>query len=261
MAAAANHIASGSTTAVNASPPHQVLLLDLLKEDPDLELKFEDGTALVAHTVLLSMASGVLKTAIQAERGACSAALPTTIAASTSRPAIFSITLEGTSKEEWLEAMEFVYPVSPPPIISFDNLELLFVLGSKYDMPCLLTHAGQFLTQNTKQLVHSPADSPLLVWKWLKLADHAGVSDACKACVTKLLEVPVKGLSVDAEELQGFSPLTLKWLVAEMGKLVTGLGPGTAFCSWCKKITSMTVSCPGGIYKKPRCASCTRELI
>ena len=266
MAAAPGGKASSSMAV--KSTPAQVLLLDLLRDGPDLELKFDDGSTLQGHASLLSLASGVLKAAIELGEGS-TAAMGASNSKAASNACLITITLTGTSKEDWLEAMKFVYPVSPTPTVSFDNLELLMVIGSKYDMPSLLSRANTFLIQHTQQLVHAPKDSPLAIWKWLKLTDQACLEEACEACVAKLLELPASGMPVGAQELLRLSPITLRLLVAEMSKVVAEVGPNKTFCSRCKRFPTIKVqllllpvspNTERVAYTKPKCEFCSADL-
>ena len=159
------------------------------------------------------------------------------------RAGLAEIPMDGTSKEGWLLVMEFVYPVVPAPDMTWQNLEVLIQLGHKYEIRSLLYRVDRFIQQNVAQLVHQPTSSPLHVWKWLTLADHAALVEACAACLTKLLDQSdTAALVCTPEELQGLSPKTLHMFLGKMSQKVAQIGPRKAYCETCREMRGMTTS-------------------
>lgn len=58
--------------------------------------------------------------------------------------------------------------------------------GRKWDMGVVLAKAATFLQNNPNQL-DTTADSQKFAFRWLKLADAAGLQDACQACVDRIV--------------------------------------------------------------------------
>lgn len=91
------------------SEPQQLTDL-LMKDGSDVHLVF-DEEMVPAHSLTLKHWSGVLRNALES-----------TI--SSTRDGFTTIPMEGTKKEDWLIAMEFMYPVVPQPEVTWDNLEV-----------------------------------------------------------------------------------------------------------------------------------------
>ncbi|WIA39185.1 hypothetical protein OEZ86_005310 [Tetradesmus obliquus] len=117
-----------------------------------------------------------------------------------------ALQMPGTSKDDFLTLAQFMYPILPLPKVSWDNLEVLLVQGHKWDMQVVLGHAGEFLQANASSLDLS-SNSPHYAFKWLQLADAAGLIDACKACVDRI--VALDRSSCTAETLASLSRQTL----------------------------------------------------
>lgn len=68
--------------------------------------------------------------------------------------------------------------------------------------------ADQFLQAAAREMDLTPT-SRKYAFKWLKLADAAGLSEFCRVCVEKILGTANSGGMCKAEYLQGLSPQTL----------------------------------------------------
>jgi hypothetical protein len=97
-------------------------LQELLSIGSDVQLLFGDETV-PGHANILSMWSKVLSNALEA--GTCSSSSKLQLN-NNSKPAScpISIHMDGTSKEAWLTALSFFYPVLPQPEVTWDNLEV-----------------------------------------------------------------------------------------------------------------------------------------
>lgn len=88
----------------------------LLAARSDVTLVFSEDYSVPAHSLILRQWSGVLGSLLDScgnsSTGSCSDA------------ADISIPIEGTSKEDWLTVMAFLYPVVPQPVVSWDNLQV-----------------------------------------------------------------------------------------------------------------------------------------
>jgi hypothetical protein len=65
------------------------------------------------------------------------------------------------------------------------NTQAVLLIADKYDMPALRARAGALLQVNKQHLSSSSnlfGPHPLFAWKWIVLADKAGMSDVAKAC-------------------------------------------------------------------------------
>jgi hypothetical protein len=74
----------------------------------------------------------------------------------------------------------------------------------------VLAHAAEFLQANAASLDLTPT-SAKYAFKWLQLADLAGLTDACKACADRI--VALDRSSCVSANLQGLSPQTLMYLL------------------------------------------------
>lgn len=148
------------------------LLLELLADGSDIELVFraaDDTTEVVpAHSLTLRLWSAVLREAIKLKSSDISGKI--------------RIPMTDTSKEDWLMAMEYLYPVTPQPVTNWDNLEPMLALADKYCMPALIQRLGAFLKHKIKKLELS-SSSKLFVWKWIYVADRYGLGDMAKQCI------------------------------------------------------------------------------
>ncbi|WIA23140.1 hypothetical protein OEZ86_010038 [Tetradesmus obliquus] len=271
--------ASKETTGSAAAASTNEQLLELLSLGTDVQLLFEDE-AVPGHAQTLSMWSKVLSNALEA--GNCSSSSSASLLNYNSKPASGPITIpmDGTSKNDWLTAVSFIYPVVPQALVTWDNLEMstascvgcygscqvLLAIGSKYDMPALLSRAATFLESN-KNVLNSKPGSLQFVWKWIPLADAAGLSEVAQACI----DSAVKDIAVVAEckkeVLLDLSPATSSHLAAALAEQIirnehmrvkayllkesapAGCNWDSAYCSHCMtlrrhyKYESATVKC------------------
>ncbi|WIA20513.1 hypothetical protein OEZ85_004910 [Tetradesmus obliquus] len=109
------------------------------------------------------------------------------------------IPMNGTSREDWLTAMSFIYPVVPQPV--------LLAIGSRYDMPALLSRAGSFLQSNMNEL-NGQQGSLQSAWKWIPMADEAGLPDAAQACIEAIVKDAAVVAACTKQLLLGLSPAT-----------------------------------------------------
>jgi hypothetical protein len=65
-------------------------------------------------------------------------------------------------------------------------MQALLTIADKYDMPPLRARAGTFLQANAQHLSSCPtlfgSPQPLFAWKWIALADRAGLAEVAQAC-------------------------------------------------------------------------------
>jgi hypothetical protein len=69
-------------------------------------------------------------------------------------------------------------------------MQVLLTISDKYDMPALRSKAGAFLQANKQHLSNSHgllAPNPRFAWKWIALADKAGLTHEAKACFDSCL--------------------------------------------------------------------------
>ncbi|WIA18887.1 hypothetical protein OEZ85_003560 [Tetradesmus obliquus] len=171
----------------------------------DIDLVFDkDGTqdTLMSHSSILQLSSQVLAHALELHSASSSS--------SSSSSTLRQLPLPGTSKADFLTVAQFLYPIAPLPKVSWDNLEVLLVEGRKWDMQVVLAHVAEFLQANASSLDLSPT-SPHYAFKWLQLADAAGLSDACKACADRI--VALDRSSCVSSNTQGLSPQTPTYLL------------------------------------------------
>jgi hypothetical protein len=96
-------------------------------------------------------------------------------------------------------------------------------IGSKYDMRALLSRAGKFLEANVLALTSTPS-SQQFAWKWITLADKAGLPDVATACIDAIMAA--KATARDAvvaagckkEVLLQLSPAVCCHLAAELAE-------------------------------------------
>lgn len=75
----------------------------------------------------------------------------------------------------------------------------------------MLAHAADFLQANASSLVISNSSSAQYAFKWLQLADVAGLSEACKAVVDRIVDLDRSSCTADL--LQSLSRQTLMYMV------------------------------------------------
>lgn len=133
-----------------------------------------DGTTEVipGHSLILGMWSIVMRGAIEADRKR----------GSNNK---IRIPMTGTSKEDWLTVMEFLYPVVPATeaVPSWDNLEVLLAVADKYSMPALIRRVEAYLQSNMSQLNYN-SQGNRYIWKWLYAADRYGLFNFAKQCIS-----------------------------------------------------------------------------
>lgn len=198
-------------------------LLSMLESGSDVELAFTaaDGSTEIVpgHLFTLKLWSKVLAAALEVARSSNS-----------SSSGAIKIPMHGTSKEDWLLAMEFVYPVVPQPIVTRDNLEPLLALGDKYCMPALQSRVGDFLLHHTAEL-NLTADSPRFVWKWIYTADKYGLGTVAMACIASQNAQSLFACCPVATWQEKLSVNTLQHLLA----LATTSIKAPAVCRWCSR--------------------------
>lgn len=123
-----------------------------------------------------------------------------------------------------------MYCRSSPP-------QVLLTVCNKYDMPALLSRVGIFLQANKQQLNGDPA-SQHFAWKWITLADKAGLAELAQACISSCFSsaaaAAVMG-SCKKEVLAGLSPATCCHLLAALAQhRSAAMQPGMVYCSTCR---------------------------
>jgi hypothetical protein len=223
-------------------------LLELSHKGADVKLVFQDQhhgnlESLPAHSQILATWSGVLSTAICATQpmewqesadDTSFAPVQQLVQCDDKYGHIKVIPMLGTSIAEWLEVSQFMYPVIPSPQVSWSNAEGLLALGAKYDMPAIVSLAGKFLLDNLG-LMDLADKGERSCWRWLQLADAAGLSDVVQQCVSRVVHMD-RASCASESRLVGLSCQTLKHMVqrlAATSQPVTPLGTFT-----CRFITS-----------------------
>ena len=179
--------------------PKMSLPSQYMEVDPDIELRFDYDKIVPGHSQVLSLSSNVLKEAIKAGSGG----------ASDTKQCLLSIPMQGTCSTEWLRVVPFFYPGEQPEV-TWDNVEVLLVLGNKYDMPDLESRAAKFLDAHHQELNSIEQDSKY-IWKWILLLDNAaaGKESLYENCIQRLTvyfrntctRENMKGLSKEAVEM------------------------------------------------------------
>lgn len=205
---------------------------DLLAMDADVQLTFSDGT-LMANSTMLRMTSPVLRNALEAHtagaaglhllssssnnnKGNRSSTSLSTSSTTTTSNSTATIPIEGVTKEDWLKAAAFVYPVvRPAKVTGLSQAELLIRVGSKFDMPLVLHRVDEHLAEAAKDdMICLPNN----IWKFLHLADEAGL----KLCIPELTDRAVRvdaSSCASAEHKQRLSHTALEHLVDSLVKL------------------------------------------
>lgn len=108
-------------------------LTDILKHGSDVHLLFGEEVV-PAHSLILKQWSGVLRNALLASSSSSDSITSSESSTRTISECVTTIPMEGTSREDWLVAMEFMYPVVPQPEVTWKDLEVR--------KPLLLPHCG-----------------------------------------------------------------------------------------------------------------------
>lgn len=207
-------------------------LFELFNDGSDVNLIFtvadKSTETAPAHSYMLKQWSGVLAGALDtaahnnsSNKGGCSK---------------IRIPLYDTNKEDWLLAMEFVYPVTPQPQPTWEVMKTLMLIGNKYSMPALLQRVGIMITHNVRDL-DLDTDSELFVWDWVCRLGHNGLTDAATTIVSSYSGKALHELMnvCPAKRLYELSSSTLAPLVIAMqGHLAQ---TGVQFCRKCAVIT------------------------
>jgi hypothetical protein len=188
------------------------MLGDLIALNADVKLCFDDGSTLDVNSAFISVHSSVLRGAVEATG---------------------SIPIAGVSKEEWLEAAAFWYPVVPSPEISCrDQAELLLKVGSKFDIQLVLHKVDLYLKPRAR-LMQSGADTdPASIWRWIRLAETAGLT----VCLSKLADRAVavdRAGCEDRQKLDGLSKGMLMEIVMALSRAGRGAANQHAYCRNC----------------------------
>jgi hypothetical protein len=94
----------------------------------------------------------------------------------------------------------------------------------------VLAHALEFLQANASSLDLCKG-SRTYAFKWLQLADAAGLTDACKACADCIIDLDRSSCATD--NTQGLSPQTLTYLLDKCATAAPNfgcLGSSSASC-------------------------------
>jgi hypothetical protein len=146
------------------------------------------------------------------------------------------------------------------------HAQVLLTVGAKYDMPALLSKAGQFLQANAAAL-NGKASSRQFAWKWITLADTSGLPEVAMACIdAKIGDLSTLDEMVgDCKQqlLLGLSPpvcchlaKALAWqLVFRQRNQVKMSGSGSACCDRCMATTHF-VTRRGSVV----CCNCNNSL-
>jgi hypothetical protein len=104
--------------AFKPSTPQTMPLEALLSNASDLVLVFDAGERVPGHSFVLKQWSGVLAGLLASD---CTSSSSSSSSSSSKVPKLTIIPMPGTSKKDWLTAMQFAYPVVPAPDITWDN--------------------------------------------------------------------------------------------------------------------------------------------
>jgi hypothetical protein len=114
-------------------------------------------------------------------------------------------------------AASFLYPVAPRPFITgWDQLAVVLHVGSSLYILLLLDLAAGYLTRNSGDL--GPADAVQSVWKWLALADKAGLNAGCIRSLARRPAYIDRASCKHFDKLEGLSPCVLKDLVVAFAR-------------------------------------------
>lgn len=209
----------------------QKMLLQLLEDGSDLELVFDaenscsNPQTIAGHSQVLRLWSKVIREAIDAENN-------------TSSEGKIRVPMPGTRKQDWLLAMEFLYPVVPAPAISWDNLGTLLAVTDKCCMSALTQQLATFLQQNMGQLVLAP-NSKLFIWKWIFMADRYNLIDIAKQIISSTTDMNGLVQSFPMRQSQTYnghklSADTLQHMLAVIPTKAIILQPNVPYCCNCK---------------------------
>lgn len=117
-----------------------------------------------------------------------------------------------TTKDDWLQAAAFLYPVVPPPVISsWAQLEVLLKVASRFDIQLLLHKSEEYITSNANTLVADPK-SEQFIWRWVQLADKSGLQQCLSALADRATFIDRAGCS-NVANLAGLTQHALQQLV------------------------------------------------
>jgi hypothetical protein len=94
---------------------------------------------------------------------------------------------------------------------------VLLTIGNKYDMPALLSKAATFLSSK-KATLNGNQDSLQFGWKWITLADKAGLLDVAHACIDASTALDALVAACKKELLAGMSPATCSHLAEAVAR-------------------------------------------
>lgn len=206
--------------------PARYKLLELLNDGGDVELTFTAADQTIesvsAHSFILKRWSTVLAEALD-------------IASSSSTNKV-KIPMHSSNKEDWLLAMEQIYPVTPPVDISWASAESLLRAADKYGMTALLQRTAKFFKQNMQQLDYTPS-SKQFIWTWIVKFDSFGLGDVAELCISKHACKEVHRLVTicPLTQLRQLSSSTLASLVTTISTQLPK--SGSLWCSVCKAFT------------------------
>jgi len=203
-------------------------LEELIGLNADVELQFSDGS-LSCNSTVLSVFSSVLRGAVEAHTAGSNA--------SKGDSPRSTIPVEGLTREERMQVAGFLYPVVPAPTIKdWQEAEFLLEAGKRYGLSLVLHKVDKYLASRAVSMV-TAADSPAHIWRWIRLADEAGLQQ----CLPRLI-----GYAVDKDQggcsgpnLQGLSATALRCLLETLSKVSFTPIP----CSHCPGRCTICYSC------------------
>jgi len=212
----------------------QQQLARLMTVCADAELRFDDGV-LPANSGMLSVFSSVLRDAVEVHTSAPSECNLAPSSSTTSKTIVLPI--QGLTKAQWLQASLFWYPVDPAPVVqTWQEVELLLRVGSRFDLRPVLQKAGNFLTAHVGQLTAansssstSTSSNDLRIWTWLLLADELRLTSSLPALIKRAVDVDLAGCS-NLDNTRGLSAGTLQRQLAAAVPAVSR-GPTTMYCT------------------------------
>lgn len=167
---------------------------DPLSEFSDVELRCTDGRTLYLHSQVLALYSRFFKDLLRDVN--YGARLLTSTDNKTFRRDAnrWSLPVEETSSA-WVNLLDcYIYegncrgvqPNSPPPILCQDNIQDIFHLSDKYDMPSIKMKCMAFLMSDEFELSCEPGTPGFLI-RWLTWAeDHPGLDEFHRRCTVFL---------------------------------------------------------------------------
>ncbi|KAF8060600.1 Pacrg [Scenedesmus sp. PABB004] len=204
-------------------------LATIMARGSDVDLVFGGSEELVpAHRSVLALWSGVLAMALETETAEGQIGGPQQQRAGAPGPGGGGgggggaqqqrgrrrVAMPGTSVEAWLQVAAFMYPLIPPPSVSWDNLEVLLTLGAKLDMPAILARAGAFV-ETHMCLLDMAEGGTRFVWRVLQLTDAAGLDAVCDTCIQRAVALDRRSAASPAN-LAGLSVWALQRLVTHL---------------------------------------------